>query len=238
MNGCVQFSRRFYAEALENPAFASPILFPETVDNAPSSHLAGLLGSTAINYTLVGDSAQFVRGIELGRMWLQDGIVDGCLVVAAKELDWISDEALLLFGKKLVAAEGAAAVFLERPSSAGGIRIEALTEALTFGSQLSREAAALQMRAELPSAEGAKLFDGLGAGDRADRAEQQAWRELGSAGTHVRRVIGEGFSATSGWQTVLACEALDRGECPRAIVSAVGLNEQAVGLALSTTPTS
>lgn len=238
MNGCVQFSRRFYAEALENPAFASPILFPETVYNAPSSHLAGLLGSTAINYTLVGDSAQFVRGIELGRMWLQDGIVDGCLVVAAEELDWISDEALLLFGKKLVAAEGAAAVFLERPSSAGGIRIEALTEALTFGSQLSREAAALQMRAELPSAEGAKLFDGLGAGDRADRAEQQAWRELGSAGTHVRRVIGEGFSATSGWQTVLACEALDRGECPRAIVSAVGLNEQAIGLALSTTPTS
>jgi hypothetical protein len=44
--------------------------------------------------------------------------------------------------------------------------------------------------------------------------------------------MGEGFSVTGGWQTVLACEAISRNECPQALVSSVGLNEQTVGMAL------
>jgi len=35
--GCVQYSRRFYDEAWRNPPTASPLVFPETVFNAPSS---------------------------------------------------------------------------------------------------------------------------------------------------------------------------------------------------------
>ena len=45
-NGCVNYSNRFFGEALADPAFASPILFPETVFNAPSSHLSALIGNT------------------------------------------------------------------------------------------------------------------------------------------------------------------------------------------------
>jgi 3-oxoacyl-(acyl-carrier-protein) synthase len=60
MNGCVTYSRRFFAEVLENPSTASPILFPETVFNAPSSHISALLGVTGPNYTLAGDSADFL----------------------------------------------------------------------------------------------------------------------------------------------------------------------------------
>src|SRR5687767_15655864 len=36
MSGCVNYSRRFYDETLRDPATASPLLFPETVFNAPS----------------------------------------------------------------------------------------------------------------------------------------------------------------------------------------------------------
>jgi 3-oxoacyl-[acyl-carrier-protein] synthase II len=234
MNGCVQFSRRFYAEALDNPALASPILFPETVYNAPSSHLASLLGSKEINYTLVGDSAQFIRGIELAEMWLDEGLVEGCLVVAAEELDWISDEALMLFGKNLVSTEGAAAVFIERTDKPEAIRIEGLTPALTFTTKMRRELAASQMKSALTAHDHghARLFHGLGAGDRADRAESDAWKDWTRASTSVRPIMGEGFSVTGGWQTVLACEAISRNECPQALVSAVGLNEQTVGMAL------
>ena len=235
MNGCVQFSRRFYAEALENPALASPILFPETVYNAPSSHLASLLGSKEINYTLVGDSAQFLRGIELAQMWLEEKLVDGCLIVAAEELDWISDEALVLFGKNLIASEGAAAAYVEPAQSAAGLRIEALTEARTLTSGLSRDEAARLMKNDLTACArpGAVLYDGLGAGVRADHAETKAWDGWTGPACHVRHITGEGFSITGGWQTVLACEAASRGDCPQALVSSVGLNEQAIGLALS-----
>ena len=239
MNGCVQFSRRFFAEVQENPMFASPILFPETVYNAPSSHLAALLGSSDINYTLVGDSAQFVRGIELATQWLEDGIVEGCLVVAAEEIDWVSDEALMLFGKNTVAAEGAAAVFLERGlrHEAKGMRkvkLERVTEALTFGNGMPREKAALMIRNEFrpPETANVLLCDGLGSGERADRAELGAWKDWQGPRESVRKILGEGFSVASGWQTVVACQALQSGQCDEAIVNAVGLSEQAVGMLL------
>ena len=55
LNGCVNYSNRFFGEVLADPAVASPILFPETVFNAPSSHLSSLFNSTAPNDTILGD---------------------------------------------------------------------------------------------------------------------------------------------------------------------------------------
>ena len=42
----IRYSERFFGEVLENPATASPMLFPETVMNAPASHMAAYLGCT------------------------------------------------------------------------------------------------------------------------------------------------------------------------------------------------
>lgn len=236
MNGCVQFSRRFYAEVLENPMFASPILFPETVYNAPSSHLSSLLGSKEMNYTLVGDSAQFIGGIELAAQWLEDKLVDGCLVVTAEESDWLFDEALMLYGKDRIAAEGAATVFLERGDEnvSAKVRLEAISDAQTFSNVLSREAAAAKVQAELAPliSENVVLCDGLGMGGRADRAEVRAWTDWKGARRSIRPIIGEGFAISSGWQTVVACSLLEAGTFDQAVVSAVGLSQQAVGLIL------
>lgn len=49
MGGGVSYSRRFYAEVLSNPQTASPLLFPETVFNAPAAHLGAILGATGPN---------------------------------------------------------------------------------------------------------------------------------------------------------------------------------------------
>src|SRR5436190_6837517 len=80
LTGCVNYSRRFYDEAWRDPATASPLLFPETVFNAPSSHLAALLGSQEINYTLIGDPGTFLQGLALAAEWLSHESLDGCLV--------------------------------------------------------------------------------------------------------------------------------------------------------------
>ena len=63
MAGCVTYSRRFCEETINDPAIASPLLFPETVFNAPASHLAAYLGATGASYTLVGDEGTFVQGL-------------------------------------------------------------------------------------------------------------------------------------------------------------------------------
>jgi 3-oxoacyl-(acyl-carrier-protein) synthase len=121
MTGCVNYSRRFYDETLKDPATASPLVFPETVFNAPASHLAALLGTTAINYTLVGDPGVFLQGLVLGADWLLAGRVEDCLVVGAEEIDWLTADAYGLFARKIILSDGAGAVSmrLSNPTTVG-----------------------------------------------------------------------------------------------------------------------
>ncbi len=113
MSGCVNYSRRFYDEAWTDPATASPLVFPETVFNAPASHLAAVLGTTAINYTLVGDPGTYLQGLALGADWLLSGRVDGCLVIGAEEMDWLTTDAFRLFDTKVIVSDGAGALYAE-----------------------------------------------------------------------------------------------------------------------------
>jgi len=48
---------RFYVTSSLQAAGSRPLRFPETVFNAPASHLAAILGVTGATYTLVGDEA-------------------------------------------------------------------------------------------------------------------------------------------------------------------------------------
>lgn len=240
-NGCVQFSRRFFAEALSNPALASPILFPETVYNAPASHIAALAGSPELNCTLVGDSSQFLRGMDLAAQWLEDGEVESVLVVAAEELDWLTDEALLFFDRDGITAEGAAAVVMEQRQGerekGKGVELLGVTEAWTYGAGVSLTNAATGMRKDVENLLTQNeidvlLCDGLGAAPRADAAEQAAWKDWQGKHLHLRPVLGEGYGCIAGWQTVAACESISRGESSQVAISAVGLTEQAVGAVL------
>ena len=99
-NGCVNYSNRFFGEALADPAMASPILFPETVFNAPSSHLSAMIGSSSPNDTLIADSTGFFSGIDLAVEWIARGDVDGCLVVSSEEIDWLSAEGLRYYSQQ------------------------------------------------------------------------------------------------------------------------------------------
>src|SRR5205814_10175324 len=89
-NGGVIYTKRFYHNIVESGAqSASPLLFPETVFNAPASHLAAILGVTGTSYTLVGDGAIGVLAVKMANDLLQNEAFDFCLVVGAEEADWI-----------------------------------------------------------------------------------------------------------------------------------------------------
>src|SRR5206468_7199102 len=133
MAGCVNFSQRFYNETLENPATASPMIFPETVFNAPASHLAALLGTRAMNYTLVGDPGTVLQGLALGAQWLLQDQVDGCVVIGAEEMDRLVAHAARLFDRTAVISEGAGALYLRREASElNAIELESITDSHLF----------------------------------------------------------------------------------------------------------
>ena len=89
-NGGVIYTKRFYRDIVESGAqSASPLLFPETVFNAPASHLAAILGITGATYTLVGDGAVGLLAIRMAEDLMANDALDYCLVVGAEEVDWL-----------------------------------------------------------------------------------------------------------------------------------------------------
>ena len=235
MSGCVNYSRRFYDEALKDPATASPLVFPETVFNAPASHIGALIGTTAVNYTLVGDAGTFLQGLVLGADWLLQERVDGCLVIGAEELDWMTTEAYRLFDRRTIVSDGAGALYLRRePGPAPAIQLSAITEAFAFGPGQSRAQAALRARRELgQGAPDVLLCDGLQGATLSDRDEAAAWNDWPGPRLSPKRILGEGSAAGAAWQCVAAIDALQRGQWREAIVSVVGANQQAIAARFS-----
>lgn len=235
MSGCVNYSRRFYDEVLRDPATASPLVFPETVFNAPASHLAALLGTPATNYTLVGDPAVFLQGVGLGAQWLVEGRVDGCLIVGAEECDWLTSDAFHLFSHKVILSDGAGALYLKAQPNDQPIELRRITEPHLFTKRQTRNQAALRARNDLLNGisptddfKSALLIDGLQNLPRTDAAEAAAWRDWPGPRRSPKKIFGEGLMAAAAWQCVFAVEALQQGRYADAIVNVVGCNQQAI----------
>jgi hypothetical protein len=230
MAGCVNYSQRFYDETLKDPATASPMIFPETVFNAPASHLGALLGTRAINYTLVGDPGTFLQGLALGADWLVSDRVDACVIVGAEELDRLVAHAAQLFDPEAVISEGAGAIYLTRkPSDGEVIELECITDSHLFWTQKGRAAAAIKARSQLGSPlENQLLSDGIQDVPRLDRDEQTAWQDWTGCRVSTKRICGEAFMASAAWQCVAAVDALRAGPLQRTSVNVIGCNQQAI----------
>ena len=230
MSGCVTYSRRFCEEVMRDPSTASPLLFPETVFNAPGSHISAYLGNQGLSYTLVGDASSFLQGVAIGADWLLTNQVDGCLIVGAEEVDWLVADALHLFSRNAVQAGGAGAVYLRREEGSALAELKAITDPWPFSSARCRRDAALAMRQQLPSCtEKSMLCSGLKGVPFADADELEAWKDWQGLRIAPLTILGEAFTASAAWQCVTACESLRRGEFETAIVSVVGSNQQAIG---------
>jgi 3-oxoacyl-(acyl-carrier-protein) synthase len=235
--GCVQYSRRFYDEAWKNPATASPLLFPETVFNAPGSHLSAILESPHVNYTLVGDPGAFLQAVALAAGWLSNNRIDSCLVVGAEELDWLTADAYRHFSRGVACGEGAGALYLscEPPKTGPQTELIAITNPRLYLNGMSRLQAIRETRAELPLPGGdALLCDSLAGWPARDRAEIEAWSDWQGSRLSPKRVLGEGLMAAGAWQCVAALDRLREGKNSQAFVSIAGSHQQAIGACFST----
>ena len=235
MTGCVSYSRRFYDEVLKDPSTASPIVFPETVFNAPSSHLATYLKTNAINYTLIGDSGTFLQGLALAAEWLIENRVDKCLVVAAEELDWLVAGAQQHFDRQVTVSEGAGALLLERASSKPtGVQLDFVSQPILYTGANTRESAITGVHEWIRSTrEYDVLFDSLTGAPRIDAAEKRCLQKWPGAHRSIKTLCGESFAAGSAWQCALAVDSIARGQYQRAAVCVAGCNEQAIGAGFS-----
>jgi hypothetical protein len=87
-DGSVVYTRKFFEGVdQEGPGQGSPLLFPETVYNAPASHICAVLGLTGPSLSLVGDAAVTLSALRTAVQYLVNRQCRRVLVVAAEELD-------------------------------------------------------------------------------------------------------------------------------------------------------
>jgi 3-oxoacyl-(acyl-carrier-protein) synthase len=237
-SGGVIYTRRFYEPiATQGAGAASPLLFPETVYNAPASHLAALLGVTGATYTLVGDASVGISAIELAVQLLESGDVDHCLVAGGEEIDWVLCEGYnewRLAGRQAPLAEGAAALVLGRE---GPFSIERLHAGIPFFKW--REAAAAMDKVVASLAGGdIGLVVGSANGSCIDDVERQALeRHLpGVAALFPKQSFGEPLGAGAIMQVIVAALALEEragSQSGAALATCCGWNHQASGLVLA-----
>lgn len=229
--GCTQYTERFFGEVMRDPATAGPLIFPETVFNAPASHLAVLLGGVSACYTLLGDPASFLNGVALGADWLLEERVDACVVLGAEEPHWLLADALRHFDPQAVLGGGAGALCLTRAGEfPAPVELDCITDAFLHVRQRSRAAAALAARQALPPGVPDELLcDGLCGAPRSDKAEKAAWQDWCGPRLSPKQVLGEGLMAAAAWQCVAACDALATGRHTTAQINVAGINQQTVG---------
>ncbi|MEP6698286.1 MAG: beta-ketoacyl synthase N-terminal-like domain-containing protein [Verrucomicrobiota bacterium] len=262
-NGGVIYTKKFYHEIVEAGAqAASPLLFPETVFNAPASHLAAILGITGASYTLVGDGAVGILALKMAEDLLQNELLDQCLVVGAEEADWLLCDAyrrwrllrpsppLEPFGQPprgMILSEGAGAVLLQsegRASARPGapVRINRIAAGSNYPRQSSAATCVAEVFAELSDG-GNDLVVASANGTFIDQAELTATaRHSPSAFIYpIKGALGESVGASGLWQTICGALALRTQSIPgassshfrRVLVSTCGLNQQVSGLRLA-----
>lgn len=226
-NGGVVYTKRFYHDVVQSGAqSASPLLFPETVFNAPASHLAAILGVDGATYTVVGDGAVGILGIQMAAELLETKAAHHCLVVAAEEADWVlcdayhkwrltrSSPPIEPFSKQprgTILSEGAGAVLL---SANGKVKVDRVNPGGNFSHQRDAKKVVGQILRDLRDPKACIIGSANGTfidGAECDAIENQA---ADSIVYSPKPALGESVGASALWQLIVAACALERKELP------------------------
>jgi 3-oxoacyl-[acyl-carrier-protein] synthase II len=231
--GVIVATRKFFEGVVKSgQRFASPNVFPETVFNSPTSHVAAVLGVTGPCSSLVGDDATWVSGISVAATWLANGLVDHVLVIGAQELDPIAIDAYQRVGwlspptrTGFVPSEGAGALLLGRAESGKELRIAQWVEGFTYHKRADALAAARECVEQFPA-------DTLRCRNASHNWFHSIEERLPSGKSLSLPYRGDAFVASAAWSTVDAAEAARR-EGGRILLPIWGLNGQCSALLLA-----
>ena len=226
-NGGVIYTKRFYNDIVTSGAgAASPLLFPETVFNAPASHVAALLGVTGPTYTLVGDGAVGLSACNMAFELMQSDALDYCLVVGAEEADWLLCDAYSKWRllrheppiepfrrppRGTILSEGAGAVLLSR---SGTVQVKATHPGAFYANRRQLPAQVETVLREL--AFSSRIVVTGANGTFADSAQATAIQKvLPQASVYTATAsLGEGVGAAGLWQIIIAAQMLTSTSLP------------------------
>jgi 3-oxoacyl-(acyl-carrier-protein) synthase len=247
-NGGVVYTKRFYHDVAETGArAASPLLFPETVFNAPASHLAAILAIAGASYTVVADGAVGALAVHMAHDLMENEALNYCLVVGAEEADWLVCDAYRKWRlsrdappiepfqmppRGTILSEGAGALLLAR---AGDVIIDRASAGANFSRRSDARAAVDRVFAELCASDKPSAVVASANGTFIDAAERRAIeKHCAGASVQTPKVsLGESIGAAGIWQIIYAAETLRSGKARSVIVSTCGMNQQVAGLRLA-----
>lgn len=140
-DGAVVYTRKFYEGVVESGT-GSPLLFPETVYNAPASHVAAMFGIEGSVLTMVGDATAGMDALSTAVDLIHSGDAERCLVVASQEVDWITCDGYRRWGlassgdaDAAILSEGSLAMVVGAPQP-GDVVIEKIHPGIPGGSPI------------------------------------------------------------------------------------------------------
>lgn len=235
-NGAVIYTRQFY-DGVVRDGTGSPLFFPETVYNAPASHVAALLGIDGEVLTLVSDATAAVDALATAAEILESPAVETCLVVAAEEADSITASAYRAWGlvgepvatrSRAILSEGAVALLLGRGP---GTALTEIHAGESCGAGLSLRSALCNVLARV-SGPLDLIVEGA-SGSRTDAIETALLDQFFPSIPRLapNRILGQAFAVSALTQILIAAESLRPGQS--ALVPVAGWNGRAGGLVLT-----
>jgi hypothetical protein len=229
-DGALIYTRKFYEEVVKSGS-GSPLLFPETVYNAPASHVAAVLGIDGSVLTMVGDETAGLDALATAIDLIRSGDADQCLVVASQEVDWIGCDGYRRWGLASsggmdapILSEGAVAmrIGVARPGDVVIGKIDPGSRALGCSrlEKLYRDLAGdvppdmLITSSPLPGKFGGSAFPGM---------------RISSP----KPLAGEAFAVSTLLQIACAREEIRDGRARNVLVSVAGWNGSAGGVVLA-----
>ena len=231
--GAVVATRRFFEGVIKSgQRFASPNLFPETVFNSPTSHVATVLGVSGPCYSIVGDDAAWVSALRVAASWLANGLIEYALVIGAVELDPIVIDAFARAGwlpphnrTGYVPGEGAGALLLHRAEAQDNLRIVQMADGFGYRNRGDAPASARRCLAQFPSD---VVRCHTGRHNWFGRIEERL-----AGGKRVTLPYhGDAFVASAAWNTIAAAD-LARREKRKVLLPVWGLTGECSALLLS-----
>ncbi len=225
-NGSIAHIARFFSGyRSQGRRFASPLLFPETVYNAATSHAAAVLGLGGPSCSLVGDESAWIEGLRMARVWLELGHASTVLLAASEEITTASLAAFQCAGwlrgsRPFRPAEGAVALLLTVQPESALFALEAAPISLPYTSRKELLPVAARLARKMPTH--LPVYP----------TAQGSWLgplEKAVLGSHPVAepypYLGEAFPVSSGWQTIRAATLLSEGR-PEILVPIWGSSHQ------------
>ncbi len=219
-HGALNYTQSYHRLLItEGAESASPILFSDSVLNAPAGNTSICFGVHGPVHTIIGGKTISTKVIMLAAQMLTTGVIDKSIAVCAEELNELSFFCYLRLGLNAM-SEGAGAILLEdedtlkgddpycylsgissrfNPSNPQTALREAIEESLEIAHLKGKDIDLIVTDSSIPDIQGLDLSN----------------KPLGS----ITHLTGEAFSVSSMWNVILSALIIRHGKVPASVIN-------------------